>query len=81
MISKPETLDYEEIADLLGVTVDTVRTYQKRAAANRRAGTPSARDLPEPVRRVGQSPLWDADQIRDWMKSRENRNLDQGAKS
>lgn len=81
MSTTEETLDYAEIADLIGVSVDTVRTYQKRAEANRRAGAPSVRDLPAPVRRVGQSPLYSAEEIGAWIRTRENRNLDQGAKS
>lgn len=81
MSTTEETLDYGEIAERIGVSIDTVRTYQKRAEANRRAGTAAPRDLPAPVRRVGQSPLYAADEIEAWIRTRENRNLDQGAKS
>ncbi|WNO25890.1 helix-turn-helix DNA binding domain protein [Arthrobacter phage Altadena] len=70
------TLDYDEIAERLGVTASTIRTYQKRANANRRAGAARDVDLPEPVRRVGQSPLWSEAEIEAWMETRENRNLD-----
>ncbi|QTF82167.1 helix-turn-helix DNA binding domain protein [Arthrobacter phage Prairie] len=74
MSTAPE-LSYDEIAALVGVSADTIRTYQKRAVANRRAGAPRPTDLPEPRRRVGQSPLWDGDEISEWIKARENRAL------
>ncbi|WBF79039.1 helix-turn-helix DNA binding domain protein [Arthrobacter phage Bolt007] len=74
MSTAPE-LSYEEIAVLVGVTADTIRTYQKRAVANRKAGAPRPTDLPEPKRRVGQSPLWDGDAIAAWIEARENRAL------
>lgn len=68
-------LSYEEIAALVGVSADTIRTYQKRAVANRKAGRPRPTDLPEPKRRVGQSPLWDGEAISEWIRGRENRAL------
>ena len=76
-----EILDYAEIARRLGVEVDSVRTYHKRAEANRKAGTVSPVDMPAPARRIGQSPVWDAGAIAAWVETRENRNLAQGAKA
>lgn len=70
-----EILDYAEIARRLGVEVDSVRTYHKRAEANRKAGTVSPVDMPAPVRRIGQSPVWDLVDIETWAEVRENRNL------
>jgi predicted DNA-binding transcriptional regulator AlpA len=75
-----EILDYAEIASKIGVDVDSVRTYHKRAEARRKSGTVSPIDMPAPARRIGQSPVWDAEAIAAWIETRENRNLGQGAK-
>ncbi|GGM77096.1 hypothetical protein GCM10012275_54660 [Longimycelium tulufanense] len=49
-----------EIAAYLDVAVESVRTYRRRARANREAGTPKPGDLPEPDGWTGRGrgPWW-----------------------
>ena len=47
------------VAELLDVEPNTVTRYSAR-------DTPTSKDFPEPVSKIGRSRLWDPDQIRAW---------------
>jgi hypothetical protein len=57
---------YEELSELLGVTVPSLRVFQSRAEKNRRAGTTTPSDLPAPARVIGRTPIWDLDAVKAW---------------
>jgi len=61
---------YEDLSELLGVPIPSLRTYQARAARARREGTTTPADLPAPVKTIGNSPVWDLATIREWDKGR-----------
>ena len=75
-----DTLDYEELAEVLGVSLESARAYNSRATHHRKqaalTGDPSyvrPGDLPMPDRYAGQSPLWFRSTIDEWMKNRPGR--------
>jgi len=61
---------YADLSEILGVPVTSVRTYQARAARNRRNGAATGKDLPAPIKTIGNSPVWDLAQVKDWDKGR-----------
>ena len=63
MTIKPSELaDITDCAELLGVTVDTMRAHLRdRDTSPRMAG------FPIPIRYVGQSPVWDRSEIEAWL--------------
>lgn len=70
-------LGYEELAEKLGISVDSARTYNGRAHRHRRMAEkhndPSLirpGDLPEPDAYFGQSPVWKESTIDRWIKNR-----------
>lgn len=63
-----------EIAKAAGITVDSARTYHKRATAHRTAGHPRPGDLPEPDITLGQTPGWKAATIDRWLATRPRAN-------
>jgi hypothetical protein len=63
-------MDLAAIAERLGITVGSARTYHGRAEQRRRAGKPRPGDLPPPDGRVGNSPIWDAVTIEAWIARR-----------
>lgn len=71
-------MDLTAIADRLGITVGSARTYHGRAEQNRRAGTPKRKDLPPPDGRVGNSPVWDEATIEAWIKQRPGKGYGAG---
>lgn len=80
-------LDYAALAEKLGVSVASVRTYNERARAHRAlaAETGDAShilpgDLPEPDGRFGQSPYWFESTISKWMKKRPGQDHAKGKK-
>jgi len=62
-----------DIAERIGVDVMSMRTYHQRAAINRRASAVRKGDLPEPTRRFGRSPVWEAETIEQWITERPGR--------
>jgi hypothetical protein len=75
-----DLLDYEELAEYLGIGIESARAYQSRAVQHRkmaaRTGDPShirPGDLPEPDRYAGQSPLWFRSTIDRWNANRPGR--------
>lgn len=71
-------MDLKAIADRLGITVGSARTYHGRAEQNRRAGTPKRKDLPPPDGRVGHSPIWEPATIEAWIARRPGRGYGAG---
>jgi hypothetical protein len=67
-----------DIAGEYSLTVPTVRTYNGKAAHNRRQGTAKPHDFPAPVDRIGNSPLFDAREVRDWFDHRPGRGAGGG---
>lgn len=71
-------LTLAEIAERIGVTVDSIRVYNQRAAKNRRDGKPKPGDLPPPDRIVGRSPVWKLRTIIQWEAKRPGRGAGGG---
>lgn len=67
-----------DIAGAYALTVPTVRTYNGKAARNRREGTARPHDFPAPVDRIGNSPLFDAREVQDWFDHRPGRGVGGG---
>lgn len=62
-----------DVADWLGVTVATVRTYHRDASRRRREGQPRVGDMPKPMQHVGGHPAWTKAQLEDWVARRPGR--------
>lgn len=67
-----------ELAEALGVTYNSARTYHGRAEINRRRGTPKDGDLPPPDRKFGRSPVWHPETIQNWLPTRPGRGAGGG---
>lgn len=65
-MTEPNYLDLAAVADILGVSYDSVRTYHTRAKRNRRRGHTRPGDLPPPDATFGRSPVWLRDTISGW---------------
>ena len=72
-----QLLDYEGIAEHLGISVTSARAYNSRAVDHRRkaerTGDPShirPGDLPAPDGYFGQSPVWSVETIDEWNRNR-----------
>lgn len=72
----PQYLDMAGIAERLGVKPASVRTYNTRAAINRRAGTENAWDMPEPSARFAGRPVWLESTIEEWIARRPGTNTE-----
>jgi len=79
--NKPERLlDYELLADKLGISIESARAYNARATHHRKLAARYADpnyvrpgDLPEPDAYFGQSPAWNESTIDEWDKARPGR--------
>jgi hypothetical protein len=79
--NKPDRLiGYEELAEMLGLTLESARAYNARATHHRKLaaerGDPNyvrPGDLPEPDHYFGQSPAWFESTIKTWDESRPGR--------
>jgi hypothetical protein len=71
-------MDLKAVAEYLGITADSARTYHGRAQHNRRNGTPRPGDLPPADGRVGNSPVWDVSTIEDWILQRPGQGVGGG---
>lgn len=67
-----------DLADVLGVTYNSARTYHGRAEINRRRENPRPGDLPPPDRRFGRSPVWKPETIQSWLPMRPGRGAGGG---
>jgi predicted DNA-binding transcriptional regulator AlpA len=79
--NKPDRLlDYEQLAEKLGIGIESVRAYNARATHHRKLaakhGDPNyvrPGDLPEPDHYFGQSPAWFESKIDAWDAARPGR--------
>lgn len=69
-MSPVEYLDLAAIADLAGIGRESIKTYHKRASANRAAGNPRPGDLPPEDIRLGRTPGWKRSTIEKWLDGR-----------
>lgn len=81
-VSMPITniLGLDEVADMLGVGRQSIRTYQARSAQHRKLAAETGDknhirpgDLPEPDGRFGNIPYWEKRTIEQWMDKRPGR--------
>lgn len=79
-MTEAKLLTLPEIAERIGVTVDSIRVYHQRAARNRRDGNARPGDLPEPDRHYGRSPVWKLQSIIRWEAKRPGRGVGGGRK-
>lgn len=71
-------MDTQAIARLMGVKVDSVRTYHARAVARRAAGQSRPGDMPAPSGRVGNCLIWQPEDILAWLVARPGRGVGGG---
>lgn len=74
-----ELLGLADIADVLGLTPASARTYHTDAVRRRREGAPLPQDMPEPDVRIGRTPGWKVSTIEVWQEARRQageRNLE-----
>lgn len=66
----PEFLTLADVAVILEVKPASARVYHEVAQRNRRDEQVRPSDMPEPVQRFGNTPVWTREQIDEWMKRR-----------
>lgn len=76
--SRAQLLSLADIAEQYALALTTVRTYNGKAAVARRNGTAGDHDFPAPADRIGNSPLFDAEAVRDWFDHRPGRGAGGG---
>lgn len=59
-----------DIAERIGVGVESVRVYHSRATKNRRLGAPRPGDLPPPDDCYSRTPVWRETTIERWERRR-----------
>lgn len=79
-ITNDRLLDYELLADKLGIGIESARAYNARATHHRKLAAKHndpnfvrPGDLPEPDAYFGQSPAWRESTIEAWDKARPGR--------
>ena len=78
MSTTNDLVDLATIAEMLGVTVGSARTYNQRARVNRRNRTPKPGDLPAADTYLGGSPCWRRQTIEHWIATRPGRGAGGG---
>lgn len=63
-------LTLTDIAQLLEVKTASARVYHEVAARNRREKQVRPTDMPEPMARIGNTPIWSKEAIDEWMTRR-----------
>jgi prophage antirepressor-like protein len=63
-------LTLEDVAQVLGVTHKSARTYHQNAQRNRREGHPRQADMPAPDQVYGRVPAWKPGTIQAWLPLR-----------
>jgi hypothetical protein len=74
-------LTLTEIAERIGVGLDSMRVYHQRACKNRRENTVRPGDLPAPDLKFGRSPVWKISTITKWEQRRPGRGRGGGRRS
>lgn len=75
----PELLGLADIAEVLGLSAASVRTYHTDATRRRRNDASLPQDMPAPDFRIGRTPVWERSTISSWQEEREaagQRNLE-----
>lgn len=80
MTRTPKLLTLADIAERIGVGVDSIRVYHQRASKNRKLGKPRPGDLPPPDQIFGRSPVWSEVTIARWEARRPGRGVGGGRK-
>ena len=63
-------LTLSDIAQILDVKPQSARVYHEVAQRNRRENQVRPTDMPEPMRRIGRTPVWSQESIDEWMTRR-----------
>jgi predicted DNA-binding transcriptional regulator AlpA len=63
-------LTLSQIAEILDVKTASARVYHEVASRNRRENQVRPTDMPEPMNRIGNTPIWDPKAIDEWMTRR-----------
>ncbi|QGJ89479.1 helix-turn-helix DNA binding domain protein [Microbacterium phage Smarties] len=74
-----ELIGLADIAELLGLSAASVRTYHTDATRRRRNGETRDQDMPAPDTVIGRTPAWKRESIDAWKQEREaaaQRNID-----
>ena len=79
-MTQTNLLTLADIAEEIGVSVDSIRVYHQRATKNRRLEAERPGDLPEPDETFGRSPVWRRSTIRAWIERRPGRGTGGGRK-
>lgn len=66
----PEFLTLADVAKILDVKPASARVYHEVAQRNRRDEQVRPSDMPEPVQRFGNTPVWTPEQIEEWKTRR-----------
>lgn len=74
-------LTLPQIAERIGVSVDSIRVYHQRASKNRRDGNVRPGDMPPPDQHFGRSPVWKLATIIAWERKRPGRGVGGGRKA
>lgn len=69
-MTRTQYLSLAEIAERAGITHESMKTYHKRAVANREAGHPRPGDLPPEDIRLSRTPGWSERTVDAWLASR-----------
>lgn len=77
-VSNGKLLDLAGVADHLGVTYKTVRSYHGGAMRRRAAGTAKPGDMPAPDEHFGRTPVWKATTIDRWLAQRPGQGVGGG---
>lgn len=74
-MTQTKYLTLSDIAERIGVGVESIRVYHQRANKHRKEGAPRPGDLPEPDAVFGRSPVWREATIRRWEAARPGRGV------
>lgn len=77
-VEQPAYLDMEAVADHLGLSYKTVRSYHNVAEKRRREQNSRPGDFPSPDAQFGRSPVWLLETIDTWKASRPGRGVGGG---
>lgn len=67
-----------DIAERVGVKLDSVHRYHTHAVRRRRDGEPRPGDLPAPDGQVGRTPVWLPETVEAWAANRPGQGANAG---
>jgi hypothetical protein len=65
-----DLLTMSDVAEIIGITVGSLRVAYARAKSNRANGVSKPKDMPECDYLIGRTPTWKPDTIREWTRAR-----------